>query len=117
MDHFTKNMFGFGEDKKYNEDENYNIAYKRVQAIKGFYTHLFVYVLVNIVLTLFSLNWPAFGTADFYEFWIFYRPFFWGIGLLFHWFSVFGRNLIFSKHWEQQKIKQFLEKENKNKWQ
>ena len=32
------------------QEERYDIAFKRVQKIKGFYVHLIVYVLVNIGL-------------------------------------------------------------------
>jgi hypothetical protein len=37
--------------------------------------------------------------------------FFWGIGLFFHWFGVFGKNLLFSKSWEERKIKEYMDKE------
>ena len=37
--------------------------------------------------------------------------FFWGIGLVGHWLGVFGKNIVFSKHWEERKIKEFMDKD------
>ncbi len=51
-------------------DEKYEKAKKRVEEIKGFYTHLIVYVCVNIVLVIINLvtspgalwfYWPLMG--------------------------------------------------------
>ncbi len=36
-------------------DEKYEKAKKRVEEIKGFYSHLFVYIAVNIVLVIINL--------------------------------------------------------------
>jgi hypothetical protein len=36
---------------------------------------------------------------------------FWGIGLLAHGASIFGRNIIFSKDWEERKISEILDKD------
>ncbi len=37
--------------------------------------------------------------------------FFWGIGLASHWLHVFGKNVFFSKNWEEKKIREFMEKD------
>jgi hypothetical protein len=37
--------------------------------------------------------------------------FFWGIGLAAHWLGVFGKNIVFSKAWEERKIKEFMDKD------
>lgn len=95
----------------YNEDK-YARAQKKVKEIKGFYTHLTVYLLVNLFLILaqmglFSGNFapglPAWG--------YFTTPFFWGIGLGFHALHVFKDNFGFLKNWEERKMKEFMEKE------
>jgi hypothetical protein len=39
---------------------------------------------------------------------------FWGIGLALHAFSVFGLPMILGDHWEEDKIKQFMEEDKKN---
>ncbi len=43
-----------GEEAQMDEQARYEKARKRVEEIKGFYTHLLTYVLVN--LALFVLN-------------------------------------------------------------
>jgi hypothetical protein len=46
-----------------------------------------------------------------FEYGHFATPFFWGIGLAFHWFGVFGKNIVFSKEWEDRKMKEFMDKD------
>jgi hypothetical protein len=99
------------------EQIQYEEAIKRVKKIKGFYTHLAVYVLVNGFLILkhcFKSNFEILLEPHTYS-----LCFYWGIGLLAHWFSVFGRNMIFGNNWEEKKIKELMEKEKENeqKWQ
>lgn len=100
-----------------NRDERYEIAAKRVKRIKGFYVHLLVYILVNIFIIAGNSirnsnndplfwNWQTFSTA-----------FFWGIGLLTHGLSVFGKNLLFSSNWEQKKIQELMDKDKNKKWE
>ena len=49
------------------------------------------------------------------NFGVYSTPLFWGIGLFFHWFGVFGTKFLgFGKDWEERKIKELMEKE-KNK--
>ncbi len=95
------------KDTQYLQEEKYLRAKKRVKDISGFYWHLFFYLLVNLGLLIFAhnifdngqyMNWENYSTA-----------FFWGIGLFFHWFGVFGKNILFSKDWEERKIKEFME--------
>lgn len=95
--------------KDYIEEERYLRAKKRVKAISGFYWHLFFYLLINIGLLVFSRN--IFDDGEMLRWENYSTAFFWGIGLFFHWFRVFGRNLFFSKSWEERKIREFMEKE------
>jgi hypothetical protein len=39
----------------------------------------------------------------------------WGIGVIFHGMKVFNYMPFFGKDWEEQKIKEFMEKENRRK--
>lgn len=100
--------------ERYMKEEAYLRAQKRVKKVKGFYVHLIVYLLVNIFLI---------GTIGFFSgynnIWVFgnfLTPFFWGIGLVFHAIGVFGPNLVFGKEWEDRKIKEYMDKENK-RWE
>ena len=97
--------------------EKYERAKKRVKEIRGFYSHVRIYVLVItlIFITRFYLL-PKFGVIseeeDFIDWmnWNTYLvPAFWGIGLLIHGLSVY--RFKFVKHWEDKKIKEFMEKE------
>ncbi len=98
-------------------DAKYQMAFRRVKRIKGFYTHAAVYVIVNIYLILKHIDMDNFDADKFWQFHTFSTAIFWGFGLFFHGFSVFGRDFIFSNDWEQKKIKELMDKESNQKWQ
>lgn len=90
--------------------ERYQKASKKVEEIKGFYSHLAAYIFIILLLTFVNLNYSP------EHYWFFYPMIGWGIGVLFHGIGVFGTDTIFSSDWENRKIKQFMEEEkNKNK--
>jgi hypothetical protein len=87
-------------------------AKKRVEQIKGFYSHVLVYVVVNIFIILVSMNiFDGFGNLRMPSWSYFSTPFFWGIGLLFHGLYVFQFKSNFIKNWEERKIREFMEKD------
>jgi hypothetical protein len=89
------------------DNERYKKAKERVEAIKSFYGHLFIYIMVNI--GLFLINYIA-SPGD----WWFYWPLVgWGIGLAAHGVTVFGTEGVFGKDWEERKIRQIMEKERR----
>lgn len=93
------------EIKMYTEDNKYDKAKKRVRMIKGFYIHLAVYVLVNILLFLINiLTSPG-------VFWFYWPLLGWGIGLASHAIFVYGSGSWFDSDWEEKKIAEMLEKE------
>ena len=100
-------------------DERYNLAYKKVKRIKGFYSHLKAYVVVNLVIIISSLNRnfisSDFEKSDLFEWHTYSTAFFWGIGIVIHWITVFGRDWFFSNEWEERKINEFMEKEKNEK--
>jgi hypothetical protein len=88
-------------------DERYEKAKKRVEEIKGFYTHAIVYVVINT--GLFLLNLLTSPGA-----WWFYWPLLgWGIGLFFHGMGVFVFNRFPGRQWEERKIKEEMERMDK----
>ena len=100
----------------YSEEERYRRAEKRVKDIKGFYWHLFWYLAVNIFLTFGStikdlLTGQEVYWGDEWHFGRFAVWFFWGIGLAGHWLRVFGRNIVFTRDWEDRKIKEYMDKD------
>jgi len=76
-------------------------AVRRVAAIKGFYVHLAVYVVVNIGL----LAVDALTGSDWWVHWV---AFGWGIGVIAHAIAVFGRGSKLVTDWEDRKIKQLM---------
>lgn len=98
-----------------NSDLRYNMAYRRVKRIKGFYNHLLAYLVFNTIIIY--TNHGHESGAEFWQFQTFAVVFFWGIGLAAHAASVFGRNLFFSSGWEERKIRELMDKEKKQKWE
>ena len=70
--------------KQMSEEEIYELAKKRVEDKKGFFNHLTVYVLVNIVLII---VW-AFPSGRGFP-WFLFPLCGWGIGVVFHFLGVF----------------------------
>jgi hypothetical protein len=89
-----------------NQDElKYQRAQKRVEALKGFYIHLGVYLIVNVFLFLLNII-----TAP-EELWFYWVLLGWGIGLAAHAFTVFGTDRLLGSDWEEKKIREIMEKE------
>ena len=91
------------------EQVRYERARKRVEDIKGFYTHLTVYVLVNLgLLTLNLLTSPN-------ALWFYWPLLGWGIGVAAHAASVFGPGLMWGPEWEERKIKELMDKDHSDR--
>ena len=104
------------ENKLTPDEIKYQQALKRVKRIKGFYTHLMVYLVINIAIILSNIGKTADGKWHF-ELHNLSTAFFWGIGLLAHGLSVFLPGFIMGKDWETRKIQELMEKERNNKWE
>jgi hypothetical protein len=116
MGRFRKKIYENFQDENFNPDTRYELAYRRVKRIKGFYVHALVYVLVNGFTIISEYNKELLGNGvSFVE--TFSTAFFWGIGLLAHGLTVFGRNLFLSSDWEEKKIKEFMDKDKNQKWE
>ena len=107
-------------DNQFIRDQNYQRAKKRVKAIKGFYIHAIVYVLVNLFISgiiIFGLMQSGYSFTDtFSNFGVYSTWIFWGIGIFFHWMGVFGfKSLGFSRDWEERKIQEYLDKEEERR--
>lgn len=113
--------------ENYNQ-EKYIRAKKKVKQIKRFYTHLTVYIIINLIIFIRG-NIEIFlendvenkNLLDWIDWNIFYTPVLWGIGLFFHGLFVFQNRFKGLKNWEDRKMKEFLEKEEEdlqynNKW-
>ena len=98
--------------ENFNKQDAYYKAEKRLKQIKGFYAHLLWYLVVNVILFIMIV----YEGADLRSFGTYSTAFFWGIGIAFHAIGVFGKNLIFSKNWEERKIQEYMRK-NKKTWE
>ena len=106
-------------DMDYNNhqlEDKYAEAQRKVKKLKGFYNHLMIYILVNIFIFFLNVNDLKPGES-YFKLENFFTAFFWGIGLLFHGLSVFGRNIFFGKNWEDKKIKELMENELQENWE
>lgn len=102
-------------ERNYKKDMSYKAAQKRIKDIKGFYVHLAVYIFVNIAIFILATRGEGFiyGLTNISNY---STIFFWGIGLVAHWASVFGPDFIFGKKWEERKIKELMDRDKKQLW-
>ena len=87
-----------------NEEEiKYQRAKERVAALRGFYVHLGVYVLVNLFLFLFDfLTSPD-------SLWFYWPLLGWTIAIALHALSVFGSARPLGADWEEKKIAELMQ--------
>lgn len=86
-----------------NRNESYERAQKRVKEIKSFYSNLISYcIIIPFLIIINLLTTPE-------NIWFFFPMLGWGIGVVAHGMSVFA----IGKKWEDEKIRQILEKQNK----
>ena len=88
------------------KDHRYERAWKRVKTKKEFYEHLTVYLIMSAFFFLINAV-TAFGS------WWFHWPILgWGLGVMFHYFDVFGLPGVgtMSQEWENQAIQEELDR-------
>jgi len=85
-------------------------AKNRVEKIKGFYNHLMIYIIINLVITGFKVSnnldsWDSF-INELLSFDVLSSWTVWGLVLLMHFISV-----VFLHGWEERKIEELMKKE------
>ncbi|SDI90264.1 Histidine kinase [Chryseobacterium taeanense] len=85
------------------DDKSYERAQKRVKEIKSFYGNLISYCIIIPFLIIINLM----TSPD--NIWFYLPMLGWGIGVVAHGMSVFA----IGKRWEEKKIREILEKQNK----
>ena len=104
---------------------SYDRAKKKVQNIKGFYGHLVIFIIANLIVIFTKgkflsfqgfnaivenvpflnwINWDVYGT-----------PIIWGLFLISHGLNVFGKNPFFGKAWEERQLRKYLGENNTDK--
>lgn len=99
------------------KEQRYVYAKKRVEELKSFYSHLAVFIVINLFISIrkviqhvddgLDLESAIFEYST-YSLWLF-----WGFGLAFHALKVFGFIGVLGKDWEDRKIKEEMDKFNR----
>ena len=92
-------------ENNFQNEERYFKAKKRVEEIKGFYGNLTSYIVVNIFFLILNLSTSP------KHLWFYWPMLGWGIGVVIHGMKVFNCLPFLGKDWEEQKIKEFMDKE------
>ena len=95
---------------EFKEEDKYLRAKRRMEELKGFYWHLFTFLLVLPILGVVNYLTTSYP-------WIIFPVMGWGIGLTIHWFVTFKRGSILGKNWEQRKIQEFMQEEENDQKQ
>jgi len=96
-----------------NSSEKLKRAKRRIKELKGFYTHLTIYILINGFIFVNILISNHYNGGEIWKWENFVTLFFWGIGLAFHAVKVFGFNPLFIKNWEERQIQKYMERERR----
>ena len=79
-------------------------AEKYLKEVKGFYSHLTTYgIIIGGLFVLNMLTSPGY-------FWFIWPALGWGIGLAFHFLSVYGTTRFFTPEWEEEQKRRFMER-------
>lgn len=90
------------------ENNKYVRAVERVEKLKEFYQNLASYVLVIPFLIFINLRFsPQFQ-------WFWFPMIGWGIGVVFHFLDVNNYKVFLGKDWEERKIREIMEEDEKN---
>ncbi|WP_445750187.1 histidine kinase [Polaribacter sp.] len=89
------------------ENSKYARAIEKVERLKEFYQSLVSYCIVIPLLIYINLEF----SSGFYWFW--FPLIFWGISLIFKYLEVQNFNIFLGKNWEERKIKELMNQENK----
>ena len=86
-------------------DEQYEKARKRVQELKGFYSNLITYIVINVGLMIINLVTSP-GSL-----WFYWVSIFWGIAVVIHAVKIFIlKGKFLGAEWEERKIREMMEK-------
>ncbi len=89
------------------DQERYDRAKERVEMVRGLYSHIVVFVLVNLGLAAYNLA----TSPD--NLWFLFALGGWGIGLVAHGLYVASSGRFLGPEWEARKIREELEREQR----
>ena len=101
---------------KYDSNQSYLRAKKRIENIRKFYKHLVTYLVINLIISSFKISrYYSEGdnlsdiifNVDNLSVWVV-----WGIFLLFHAYRTFSKGAFLGSDWEEKKIREIMNKDN-----
>ena len=87
------------------ESEAYQRARQRVARLRGFYSNLFIYIVINAILAVLNL------LTDPSYLWFLWVVGGWGLAVALHAYNTFAHSAVFGARWEERKIREFMERE------
>jgi len=94
------------------QNNKYIRAVERVEEIKGFYSSLIAYCIVIPFLIFIYFKYTP-STIQ----WFWFPMLGWGLGLLFQGFKAFNYNPILGSDWEDRKIQEYMNEDEKQYWE
>ncbi len=94
-------------DRNATDQDRYARAKQRVDLVRGFYGHAFVFVIVNLGLAAYNVA----TTPD--RLWFVLTVAGWGIGLIAHGAYVMGSDRFFGPGWEERKIREEMSRDRR----
>ena len=88
----------------HSDDSKYQRARMRVEKLKGFYTHLVIYLIFVVFFIYLNVRSTSFP-------WAIFPIVGWGLGIIGHATDTFRWNPLFGRNWEERKIKQFMDED------
>ncbi|WP_055437592.1 2TM domain-containing protein [Lacinutrix algicola] len=85
-------------------------ARQRVKKIKSFYTHLLIYIVINLIVVFQNIENLEPGES-YFQAHNFITFTLWGIVIIIHALTVFLPNFVLGSNWEERKIKEIMEKD------
>lgn len=98
-----------------NKEQQYINAKNKVKNVKVFYVHLIGYIIL-VMLLLYNLYIIDEHNqyANFFTWFNLVIIAAWSVFIFLHGWNVFKGRLFFKKDWEDKKVQEFLDRENKN---
>lgn len=94
------------------ETSKYLRAVERVDEIKGFYSSLIAYCVVIPFLVFIYFKYSPHSIQ-----WFWFPALGWGLGLVLQGFKAFSYNPFLGRNWEDRKIQEYMNEEDKQYWE
>ena len=105
----TKKITIMESQKSYISEKKYERAKEHLEKLKGFYIHFSIYLIMVPVFIFLNFRSTSFP-------WAFFPIIGWGFGVAGHAMEVFNYNPFLGRNWEEKKIREFMEKDDFEKF-